>query len=438
MSSALKSRVRRLEEQHAATAEILRVMAGSPADVKPVFDAIAASATRLCGASFCMVFRYDGDLLTVAADDGRSPGTLDVIRSAYPTRPGAHTVAGRVILERRVILIEDAQRNPGHPQQAARARAIGYRSLLAVPMMKGERAIGTINVARFEVDPFTDAEVELLKTFADQAVIAIENVRLFNETKEALEQQTAAAEVLKSMSGSLTDARPVFDAILTHAARLCEATVGTVFLYQDGVLVNVAQRAASPEFGRFMREARARPSTDTTCRRCALERRTIHTPDLLNDPQFHPPDAHHTENIRTILSVPMMREEILVGVLTLWRNEVRPFTAKQIALVETFASQAVIASEHGRLVNETQGSLQQQIATAEILGVVAQSQADLQPVFDAIARNATRLCGALFSCVYRFDGDLVHLVATHNLPAAAQELARTLYPMRPDRSQLSG
>ena len=433
-----RDRARAALADQTATAEILRVMAGSPTDVKPVFDAIAASATRLCDASFCVVFRYDGELLTVAADDGRSPGTLDVIRSAYPTRPGPHTVSGRVIRERRVILVADAQNMPDHPQQAERARAIGYRSILAVPMMKGEQPIGTINVARLEARPFSDAQVELLKTFADQAVIAIENVRLFNETKEALEQQTAAAEVMKAISSSLTDPQPVFEAILTHASQLCQATVATVFLYQDGVLVNVAQRDASPEFGRFMRAARARPSPDTTCRRCALERRTIHTADLLNDPQFHPPDAHHAENIRTILSVPMMREETLVGVITMWRNEVRPFTAKQIALVETFASQAVIAIENVRLFNETKEALEQQTATAETIGVVAQSQANLQPVFDAIGRNAAHLCSALFSCVYRFDGELVHLVATHNLPAAGQEIGRTLYPMRPDRSQLSG
>ena len=259
-----------------------------------------------------------------------------------------------------------------------------------------------------------------------------------DHAQEALAEQTAIAGILKTTSASPAEAGPVFDAILTHASHLCQAAVAAVFLYEDGVLVNVAQRHASPEFEQYMRSSRAKPGPDTTCRRCALERRTIHTPDLLNDPEFAPPEAHRGENIRTVLSVPMIRNEVLVGVITMWRKEVRPFTPRQIALVETFANQAVIAIENVRLFNETREALEQQTATAETLGVVAQSQAELQPVFDAIGRNAAQLCRALFSCVYRFDGELVHLIATHNLPPAGQQVGRTLYPMRPDRSQLSG
>jgi len=511
--------------EQTATAEILRVMAASPADVQPVFDAIAANAGRLCDASFCVVFRFDGELITMAADDGRSPGTLDVIRAAYPAPPGSQSMSARAIRERRVISIADAQSHPDR-QLAARARAIGYRSILAVPMMKGDAAIGAINVVRFEAQPFSDAQIELLKTFADQAAIAIENVRLFNETKLSLEQQKASSEVLKAISGSMADTAPVFDkilescqrlfagtivglnlvgddgmlhigayhgahreeferifpipvtadsgsglsmierrivhypdaqhgfdvpektktgckaigiksvlftpvmwegrglgaifigrdrirwfsesemallrtfadqaaiaiqnarqfnvtkealeqqtataeilavtsgspadvqpvfeAILAHTSKLCEASVGAVFLYDGEVLTNVAQRNASPEFARFMSGVRSLPSLDTTCRRCALERRTIHTADLLGDPEFAPPEAHRRENIRTVLSVPMLREGSLVGVITLWRREVRPFTAKQIALVETFAQQAVLAIESVRLINEIQ------------------------------------------------------------------------------------
>jgi PAS domain S-box-containing protein len=258
------------------------------------------------------------------------------------------------------------------------------------------------------------------------------------QRKQALEQQTATAEILKVMSSSPADVKPVFEAIMTNALRLCEASFAAVFAYDGEYLQNVARRDASPEFARFLQSLRVRPSRETTTRRCALERRTIHTADLLNDPEFSPPQAQRSERVRTALSVPMIREGVLVGVITLWRPEVRPFTDKQIALVETFADQAVIAIENVRLFNETREALEQQKAIAEVLGVVTQLQTDVQPVFEAIGRNAARLCGALFSCVYRFDGELIHLVATHNLPAAATEVGRTLYPMRPDRSQLSG
>src|SRR5215813_11253568 len=191
-------------EQQTATAEILRVISSSPTDVQPVFDAIASRGARLCDADFCIVFRFDGTMITLAAHDGRSPGTLDVIRAAYPAPPGRRSISARTIFERRVVSIADAQDPSAHPPgfegQADRARAVGYRSILAVPMLRDDAAIGAINVARLEVRPFSDREIALLQTFADQAVIAIENVRLFTETKEALEQQTASAEILRVIS----------------------------------------------------------------------------------------------------------------------------------------------------------------------------------------------------------------------------------------------
>jgi two-component system, NtrC family, sensor kinase len=255
--------------------------------------------------------------------------------------------------------------------------------------------------------------------------------------KRAELEQTAIAEVLRVMAESM-DLVPVFQAILKSASQLCEASFAAVFTYDGEVLRNVAHLNASPAFAEALGRTRPRPSRETTTRLCALERRTVHTADLLKDPRFVPPEAQQRENVRTALSVPMLREGVLLGVVTLWRAEVRPFTDHQIALVQTFADQAVIAIENVRLFDETRGALEQQRAIAEVLGVVTQLQTDVQPVFEAIGRNAARLCGALFSCVYRFDGELIHLVATHNLPAAATAVGRTLYPMRPDRSQLSG
>jgi signal transduction histidine kinase len=258
------------------------------------------------------------------------------------------------------------------------------------------------------------------------------------ELKRMEQAQAATAEILRLISSSPTDVQPVFDAVLANALRLCEASFAAVFSFDGELVRNVAHLNASPAFARFLGGGGVRPSRETTTRRCALERRTIHTADLMNDPEFSPPEAQRREKVRTSLSVPMFREGALVGVITLWRSAVRSFTGKQIALVETFAAQAAIAIESVRLFNETREALEQQKAVAEVLDVVTQLQTDVQPVFEVIGRNAARLCDALFSCVYRYDGELVHLVATHNLPRAAVDIGRTLYPMRPDRSQLSG
>jgi GAF domain-containing protein len=247
--NASNSELRVALEQQTATSEILRVISSSPTDLQPVFDAIASSSTRLCDAAFSVVFRFDGELITVAADDGRSPGTLDVIRSAYPAPPGRRSIAAQTILERRVISIADAQSSAEYPHAAERARAIGYRSILSVPMLRGDAAIGAINVARLEAIPFTDTQITLLQTFADQAVIAIQNVRLFTELEarnaeltEALEQQTATSEILRVISSSPTDVQPVFDTIARSAMRLCDGTQGVVSRY-DGELLHLAAHA---------------------------------------------------------------------------------------------------------------------------------------------------------------------------------------------------
>jgi signal transduction histidine kinase len=258
------------------------------------------------------------------------------------------------------------------------------------------------------------------------------------ELKRMEQAHAATVEILRVISSSPSDVQPVFDAVLANALRLCEASFAAVFAFDGELIRNVAYLNASPAFARFLGSGGVRPSRETTTRRCALERRTIHTADLMNDPEFSPPEAQRRENVRTSLSVPMFLESRLIGVISLWRAEVRPFTEQQIALVETFAAEAVIAIENVRHFNETREALEQQKAMAEVLDVVTQLQTDVQPVFEVIGRNAARLCDALFSCVYRYDGELVHLVATHNLPFAATEMGRTLYPMRPDRSQLSG
>jgi signal transduction histidine kinase/putative methionine-R-sulfoxide reductase with GAF domain len=250
-------------------------------------------------------------------------------------------------------------------------------------------------------------------------------------------EQTATAEILRAMLGSPTDLQPVFEAILTNALRLCEASFAAMFTYDGEFLRNVAHRNASPQFARFLQGSRVRPSRETTTRRCALERGTIHTPDLLNDPEFSPPEAQRREEVRTALSVPMIREGLLAGVITLWRAEVRPFSDKQIALVETFADQAVIAIENVRLFNETKEALEQQTAISEILQVISGSPTDVRPVLSAVAERAARLCEAGFVTVFMAE-DGVLRAAAYSSAAASHPFPEGKDVVPLDRSYIAG
>jgi signal transduction histidine kinase len=353
-------------EQQTATSEILGVISSSPADVQPVFDTIAASATRLCDALYSLVFRFDGDTITLVAADGSSPERLEVIRSAYPAPAGRTSVAAQAILERRVIAIADAQSGTEYPHIAARAQAIGYRSIVSVPMLRGEAAIGAINVVRVEAIPFTETQIELLETFADQAVIAIENVRLFNETKEALEQQTATAEILTVISSSPTEVQPVFATIAARAKRLCDARECAVFRFDGDLIHLVALADTSATWANALRSAFPRPpGRGSLTARAILTRSIVHIPDVLTDPEYELTEAARASNIRSVLVVPMIREGEVVGAITVDRYEPKPFLDKQIALVKIFADQAVIAIENVRLFHEIEDKSRQLEAASQ-------------------------------------------------------------------------
>jgi len=428
-------------ERQIATAEILKVMAKSPSDVQPVFDAIASSATRVCNASFCVVFRFDGTQIHVAADDGRAPGTLDVVRSAYPSPPGTQSVAGRAILERRVISIADAQDMPDLPGPAARARAIGYRSILAVPMMKGDAAIGSINVARVEVNPFTETEVALLKTFSDQAVIAIENVRLFNETKEALERQTATAEILKVIASSPSDVQPVFDAIAANARELCRAINGVVFTF-DGALINyAASDSVTPQGVDAIRQAfPMAPGPTGVTARAVLTRAIAYVPDVREDSGYGLQPVAQAQGFRSALSVPMLLSGNPIGAITVTGAEPGMFSERQITMLQTFADQAVIAIENVRLFNETSEALKQQTATAEVLKAISRTTFDLDTVLNMLLESASRLSGAERAVLLRPDGDGNYLPAiSFNYGADSPFLKRLRdQPLRPGRDSITG
>jgi GAF domain-containing protein len=440
-------------EQQTATSEILRVISRSPGDLQPVLHAVAANAARLCDARDVIILRTDGEVLRMAASVGdlAAPVGRD-LRSdfAFPLTRG--TVSGRAVLDRMTLHVRDlaAESDTEFPAGKELQRRFGHRTMLATPLLRDNTAVGVICVFRTEVRPFSDSQIALLQTFADQAVIAIENVRLFNETKEALDRQTATAEILRVISSSPTDLQPVMNTVAESAARLCEAIDAQIFRIQDGVQVRVASYGSIPT---VLGHATP-PSRGLVSGRAVLERRTIHVHDLAEEVDKEYPDAKSVQSItgqRTTLATPLLREGAAVGVILIRRLEVRPFTDKQVSLLETFADQAVIAIENVRLFKELQEknralteahaqvteALDQQTATSEILRVISASPTDVQPVFNAIVESATRLCGARVGHLFRFDGELLHLVAGTSTPAY-DDLVQRLYPMRPSQGQVSG
>ena len=292
--------------------------------------------------------------------------------------------------------------------------------MLATPLLRGGVAIGVIFIRRTEVRPFTDKQIALLKTFADQAVIAIENVRLFKELQvrnrdltEALEQQTATSEILRVISSSPTDLQPVFQTILDNAVRLCEAQNGAMFRFDGETLRGVALYNVAPAMEAYALGTPFRPGRESAVRRVAMERRLVHVPDVLADPELtaYRTGPYRDQGMRSVLAVPLLKENDLIGTIVIHRKEVRPFTDKQIALLKTFADQAVIAIENVRLFQELKEALEQQTATSEILGVIASSPTDIQPVLDAIAQSAAQVCGSDDATIRLLEGDEMFLAA---------------------------
>jgi signal transduction histidine kinase len=439
LEQRVEDRTRELSEsleQQTATGEILRVISSSPTDVQPVFDAITRSAVRLCEGLHCSLFRFDGVEQHFVAHHGVEPATIDALLRRYPQPPDPGTTTGRAIIARQVIHVPDITVDPQFPESQRITASAGYRAVLAVPMMREERPVGVILVVRREPRAFSDKQVELLKTFADQAVIAIENVRLFTELEaknaaitESLEQQTATGEILRVISSSPTDVQPVFDAILAKATELCDANLGALGRYDGERYEHLAHRSATPEFQRYLFGGPRVPGESTGLGRMISTRRPVHIPDIKDEAAYRGGDPARvaTADIagaRTFLAVPMLKEGRVVGGIVIYRREVRPFGAKQIELVTTFASQAVIAIENVRLFKELEArnsdlteSLEQQTATAEILRVISGSPTDIQPVLEIVAKNAARVCGASDAVIRQVEGDLMtHAVHHGSVP----------------------
>jgi signal transduction histidine kinase len=425
-----------------ATSEILRVISSSPTDVQPVFDTIVRSAVALCGGLFSTLFQLDGDMLHILATHNLTPEALEVLHCAYPARPTRALVAGRAILERAVVHIPDIELDR-ESQQRTIARAVGWRSALIVPMLRDGTPMGVITVGRAEAGPFSDNQIELLKTFADQAVIAIENVRLFKELEarnrdltEALQQQTATAEILRVIASSPTDIQPVLDAVAQNAARVCGADDALIYRVDGDVYQRVAHHGPIAETAAFER----RLSRDSVSGRATVDRRTIHVPDIEAAPGDELPETRRLARLvgaRTHLAAPLIREGAAIGAILIRCLEVRPFAPKQISLLETFADQAVIAIENVRLFKELEArtaELTQSVEKLTALGEVSRavsSTLDVETVLDTIVSRATQLAGADGCAISEYDDAtaMFHVRATHGIDAALVGTLRAM-PLR--------
>jgi GAF domain-containing protein len=363
------------QEQQTATAEVLKIISASPAELQPVLEVVVKSAARFCEADDVTIFELDGQDLRAVAHWGPVPQDIDV---RFPC--SREHVVGRAVLERRPVHIIDLQAEAEEfPEGSAFAKRLGHRTTAGVPLLREGVAIGTIALRRAEVHPFTDRQIALLETFAAQAVIAIENARLLNELRQSLQQQTATSEVLGVISSSPGRLEPVFQSMLDNAVRICEAKFGFMNRYDGNAWKIAAVHGAMPAYTEFLQQhGYRRPGPETVSSRIATTKQVVHIADLVTSRGYIERDpvvvaAVELGGVRTILGVPMLKEGELIGAVILYRQEVRPFTDKQIALVQNFAAQAVIAIENTRLLNELRQSLQQQTATADVLKVISRS-----------------------------------------------------------------
>jgi GAF domain-containing protein len=436
-------------EQQIATSEVLGFISRSSGELEPVFKAMLANATNLCRASYGAMWLRERDAFRLAALHGPLPAAyLRQLRSGTLLRSGPDTPLSRVAQAQEAVQVADLRETRGYldgdPLMVAGADVAGVRTIVAVPMLKEQEFVGVIAIYRKEVRPFIAKQIELVKNFAAQAVIAIENTRLLNELRqrtddltEALEQQTATSEVLGVISSSPGNLKRVFETLLANATRLCEANFGNLDLREGNSFRIAALHNAPPPYV----EWRTRQPViyldglpNIPLSRIVRTKAVQHVPDLTKDEAYidrPPPIIALVESAgaRSLLSVPMLKEGDVIGAIVIYRQEIRPFTDKQIELITDFARQAVIAIENTRLLNELRESLQQQTATADVLNVISQSAFDVQPVFETIIKNAAQLCQSVLSAVYRSDGELVHVVAHDQFSPESVAAVRAAYPV---------
>jgi two-component system NtrC family sensor kinase len=415
-------------QQQTATADVLKVISRSAFELEPALVAVCETAARLCDAEQAAIFQREGEFHRFVACFGFPPEYENAWRAAGFIRndPKSPLPGHRAVAERRPVHILDVTADPAY--FATTSGQSQARTALGVPLMRDGEPIGNFVLARRRVEAFTDRQLELIQTFADQAVIAIENTRLFNETKQALAYQTGSSNVLRVIASSPTDVEPVLKEIVESAQELCEANDAVVLLRDAEHL------RFSAHSGPIAVTLDKWPiSRNWTAGRAFVDQKPVHVHDMLSGEGAEFPDARVMgqstgSTIRTVLSVPLLRGNESIGAILLRRTEVRPFNDKQINLLSTFADQAVIAIQNARLFNETKEALERQTATAEILKVIASSPDDVQPVFQAIAERSNQLVGGFATTVVSVIDDVVHLSAFTSTTPAADAALRAFYP----------
>jgi GAF domain-containing protein len=421
-------------EQQTATAEVLQVINSNPGDPTPAFDAILERVLRLCDSSFGSLETYDGEFTTMVAGRLAGPTTVFPVGGRFRVDPG--TLMHRIVLGEDIVSLADIKDDDayraGVPVRVAIVDVYGARSQLMAGLRKDGRLLGLINIFRKEVRPFTEAQIAIVKGFATQAVIAMENARLLSEQRESLEQQTATAEVLKVISRSAFDLQTVLNTLIESAVRLCNASRGEVFL-RDGDLFRVQAHAGShlPELLDFLQRNPINIGRETVTGRVAMTGEVHNIADIVEDKEYEFPGVMEHRALRSRLGVPLVRDGRVEGVLHLSREESQPFTPRQVELVRTFADQAVIALENARLFSAVQDrtrelteSLEQQTATADVLKVISRSAFDLQSVLDTLIESATRLCSARQGFIDLRDGDIFTVRAASGVSASLLQFAR--------------
>src|SRR5262252_6259770 len=435
-------------EQQSATSEVLKVISRSAFDLQLVLDTLVESAVRLCDADHAWLFQREGEFFRWVTSFGHATDVRAQLRDYFKPRKvpvDRGSITGRAAMEARAVHVPDVLADPEYTWSGAQ-KIGGYRAALGAPLLHKGTVVGVIFVAKTVPQPFTAKQIELVTTFADQAVIAIENTRLLNELRqrtddlsELLEQQTAASQVLQVISSSTGELEPVFQAILASATRTCDAKFGLLYRIENGAARIISKLGIPPALAEYLKRGPHRPPLNrvsplTPIGRVIQSRQLVHIADYRTDQSYLDRDpitvaAIELGSIRTLLVVPMIKKNALMGAILIFRQEVRPFTNKQIELLQNFAAQAAIAIENTRLLNELRQrtddlseSLEQQTATSEVLQVISSSPGELEPVFQAMLANATRLCDASYGAMWLSEGDLFRNAAFYGpLPAAYME-----------------
>ena len=424
-------------EQLAATSEVLRIISNSPGRLSPVFDAILDHCVGLCGGDRAVIWQFDGQALRLVGGKNTTSEAMTYLRQQH-IELGTHNPTALAGLQRRVVHEVDVFANPAYrPLIPIRTPAPRAPTVLAVPLVRQDKLLGVITIWRHEKRPFADKQIELVETFANQAVIAIDNARLFEDVRESLQQQTATADVLKVISRSTFDLQAVLDTLVKSAAQLCNADSAAIHRPKGDAYPFIASYGYPSEFERYMRENPVPPTEGSVLGRSVLEGKVVHVADVLEDPKYVLREQQKLGTYRTALGVPMLREGIPIGVLMLTRSRVLPFTAKQIELVETFADQAVIAIENARLLNELRESLQQQTATADVLKVISRSTFNLQAVLQTLVESAAILCDADKTIITRQKDGVFYRAEAHGYSREFMEYVRTI-PIAAERGSAFG